>query len=214
MKAHLSGVHPVLIALCILVISACEGGQDVDEMAPDTFATDMGTDTLETAVANLEPTEGNDVTGTVEFIEAPEGVRVVANIMGLEEGQHGFHVHETGDCSAPDASSAGGHFAPEGSPHGAPTDAADQRHTGDLGNVEADSAGSASYERVDEQIRLSGANSIIGKAVVVHADPDDLESQPSGNAGARLACGIIMSDSDGTGGEINDTMPEDTSMGM
>lgn len=209
-------VVPVL-ALALVALSACEGGNQTndagtDNMSTDTAMTGMGADTLQMAYAELQPTEGNDVHGTVTFTAAPGGVRVSASLMGLTEGQHGFHVHETGDCSAPDASSAGGHFAPGGTPHGAPTDPSDQRHSGDLGNIEADASGNASYERVDEVMTLSGPNSIIGKAVVVHADPDDLESQPSGNAGARLACGVIMQGS-GPGSSMGG-MPMDTAGGM
>lgn len=144
------------------------------------------------AVAELMPTEGSNVAGTVTFSFENEGVRVVAVIEGLEPGLHGFHVHEFGDCSAPDASSAGGHFNPEGVPHGGPEVPLTQRHVGDLGNVEADAGGKVYYERVDQGITLDGPNSIVGKAVIVHAQADDLTTQPVGNAGPRLACGVIQ----------------------
>ncbi|MGB3649609.1 MAG: superoxide dismutase family protein [Rivularia sp. (in: cyanobacteria)] len=144
------------------------------------------------AVVNLQPTEGNNVSGKVTFTPEPSGVQVVADITGLSPGKHGFHVHEKGDCSAPDASSAGGHYAPNNSPHGAPEDPANQRHVGDLGNITADASGNAKYNRVDNIISLDGANSIVGKAVIVHSGADDLTSQPSGDAGSRLACGVIQ----------------------
>lgn len=143
------------------------------------------------AMAELQPTEGSQVTGRVLFSQVPEGVRIVAEVEGLTPGLHGFHVHEFGDCSAPDASSAGNHFAPGGSPHGSPDSPADQRHAGDLGNLEAGPDGRALYERVDSILQLSGSDSLVGRAVVVHANEDDLTSQPSGNAGSRLACGVI-----------------------
>jgi Cu-Zn family superoxide dismutase len=114
---------------------------------------------------------------------------VVANLQGLDPGTHGFHIHEYGDCSAPDAESAGGHFNPTGVTHGAPTDTV--RHFGDLGNIEGMPDGSGHYEWVDPVIELTGENSIVGRAVIVHANPDDLSSQPAGNAGDRLACGLI-----------------------
>jgi Cu-Zn family superoxide dismutase len=114
-------------------------------------------------------------------------VLVTAHLQGLAEGEHGIHVHEKGDCSAPDASSAGAHFAP-GEPHGAPDAQAGQRHAGDLGNVTASADGSATYERMDNVIDLS---SIIGKSVVVHAQRDDMQTQPSGNSGARIGCGVV-----------------------
>lgn len=144
------------------------------------------------ATANLEPTEGNDVEGTVRFIPSEDGgVHVEADIIELVSGAHGFHVHENGDCSAPDGSSAGDHFAPEGSPHGAPMNTASERHVGDLGNVEANSDGVAEYARVDEVLTLEGPNSIVGRAVIVHAGEDDLSTQPDGGAGPRVACGVI-----------------------
>jgi Cu-Zn family superoxide dismutase len=143
------------------------------------------------AGAELKPTEGSRVSGTVTFVAADGKLRVVADLQGLEPGKHGFHIHEKGDCSAPDASSAGGHFNPVGTPHGAQTDPAEKRHVGDLGNVEADADGKAHLELTDQIIALEGENSIVGKAVVVHAKADDLTSQPTGDAGGRLACGVI-----------------------
>lgn len=143
------------------------------------------------ARARLSPTAGNQAEGTVVFVEQAEGVRVIADLKGLSPGKHGFHVHEKGDCSAPDASSAGGHFAPGGSPHGSPDNPPSARHAGDLGNIEAGADGRARYERLDTVLQLRGTESIIGKAVVVHAGPDDLTSQPAGNSGPRVACGVI-----------------------
>jgi Cu-Zn family superoxide dismutase len=142
------------------------------------------------AVAMLSPTQTNSVRGTVNFTETHSGVRVVAHITGLTPGQHGFHVHEKGDCSAPDATSAGGHFNPGGAPHGAPD--ATARHEGDLGNITADASGVAHYDRVDKNLSFDGPNSIVGRAVIVHASADDLKSQPAGNAGPRVACGVIQ----------------------
>lgn len=141
------------------------------------------------AVAVMSPTQGSDVKGQVTFIEETQGIRVTANLTGLEPGKHGFHIHENGDCSAPDASSAGGHWNPTMRNHGAPTSA--QHHIGDLGNILADENGVVRFERVFPFLTFSGENSILGKAVIVHQKPDDLESQPSGAAGKRMACGVI-----------------------
>ncbi len=141
------------------------------------------------AVAVLSPTKGSSVAGEVTFTKVDGGVKIVADVTGLTPGQHGFHIHEFGDCSAPDAASAGGHFNPNHMKHGGP-DAA-ERHAGDFGNLEADASGKAHYERVDTMITLEGAESIVGHGVIVHAGADDLKSQPSGNAGARVACGAI-----------------------
>ena len=109
--------------------------------------------------------------------------------------RHGLHIHELGDCRAPDASSAGGHFNPQGSEHGGPEDAI--RHAGDLGNVRSDANGLAQSEITVTGISLgTGGDSIVGRSVIVHAKPDDLTSQPSGNAGPRIACGLISKNPD------------------
>lgn len=141
------------------------------------------------AVAVLHPTQGYETHGSVEFAKTGAGIEVVAHIEGLSPGKHGFHIHQLGDCTAPDGTSAGGHFNPDGNPHGAPSDA--ERHVGDLGNAEADEMGTAHYQWTDTVIAFSGAHSIIGRGVIVHAGEDDLVSQPTGNAGPRVACGVI-----------------------
>ena len=141
-------------------------------------------------ISVLHPTAGNKVSGTVTFTPVADGVQVHAEIAGLTPGKHGFHIHEFGDCSAADASSAGAHFNPTNQPHAGPDTAA--RHEGDMGNVEADASGNAKLHYVDHQISLTNdAKSAIGRSVVVHAKPDDLKTQPSGDAGGRIACGVI-----------------------
>ena len=142
------------------------------------------------AVAVLHPTGSNKVSGTVTFTEVADGVQVQAELIGLTPGNHGFHVHEFGDCSAADASSAGAHFNPTNKPHAAPD--ATERHVGDMGNVEADASGKAKLEYLDHQISLTNDQaSVIGRSVVVHAKADDLKTQPSGDSGGRVACGVI-----------------------
>jgi len=141
------------------------------------------------ASAKVKPTEGNTASGTVYFKKVEEGVNVRAHFTGLTPGLHGFHIHEVGDCSAPDASSAGPHFNPHGMPHAGPE--AEERHAGDLGNLEADEDGEAFCNFVDRHLELEGENSIIGRSVIVHADADDLTTQPTGNAGGRVGCGVI-----------------------
>jgi Cu-Zn family superoxide dismutase len=137
----------------------------------------------------LQPTTGNTVSGWVTFESMADHVHVKAEVKGLAPGRHGFHIHEKGDCSSGDGKSAGGHFNPAGAPHAGP-DAA-TRHAGDLGNLEANEEGIARYDGMDFVIRLSGEQSILGKGVIVHAEEDDLTTQPTGAAGARLACGVI-----------------------
>ena len=138
------------------------------------------------AVAVLSSASGSKVTGTVTFTKSGDGVQVVANVTGLTPGKHGFHVHEFGDCSAPDATSAGGHFNPTNDPHAGHD--ADERHMGDLGNIEADASGKAQLNLSDKKIKL---DAIIGKALIVHEKADDLKTQPTGDAGGRVACGVI-----------------------
>lgn len=138
----------------------------------------------------LYPTEGYGITGKITFVEIIGGVRVTGLITGLAPlSKHGIHIHEYGDCSAADASSAGGHFNPANTPHGGQEDPV--RHAGDLGNLEADLNGTASFDFVDPVLTLRGEASVIGLSVIVHQNEDDLKSQPSGNAGARIACGVI-----------------------
>lgn len=141
------------------------------------------------AIAEIRPTQGNQAKGRVIFQKENDGIRIIAEIEGLKPGVHGFHIHEKGDCSSPDASSAGAHFNPTKQPHNSPY--VKERHIGDLGNIIADKQGRAYYERVDYFLTFDGPNSIIEKAVIVHSDPDDYVTQPTGNAGGRLGCGVI-----------------------
>lgn len=140
----------------------------------------------------LNPTEGNTAKGKVTFIQVKDGVKVIVDMYGLTPGKHGFHIHEFGDCSAPDGTSAGGHYNPEMKEHAGPMD--HSRHDGDMGNITADENGVAHLEYVDKQIKLEGKNSIVGKSIIVHQNEDDLKTQPTGNAGPRIACGVIEMD--------------------
>jgi superoxide dismutase, Cu-Zn family len=141
------------------------------------------------AIAVVQPLGDSGVKGKVTFTKKKGGVEIMAELSGLEPGEHGFHVHEFGDCSMDSGECAGGHFNPTGAPHGGPDD--EERHAGDFGNIKADQSGKATYKRVDKMIKLNGPKSIVGRAVIVHAGRDDLKSQPSGDAGGRIACGVI-----------------------
>ena len=144
----------------------------------------------QTASATLAPTAGNTAAGTVTFTQKGDKVTVNAKVTGLAPGGHGFHIHEKGDCSAPDAMSAAGHFNPGGKPHGAP-DAPDH-HAGDMPMLQADASGNATLTTDLSGVSIgSGAADIVGKAVIVHKDADDYKTQPTGNSGARVACGVI-----------------------
>jgi Cu-Zn family superoxide dismutase len=123
------------------------------------------------------------------------GIRVIAEVSGLTPGDHGFHVHQWGDASAPDGTSAGGHFNPHDTDHALPE--ADVRHVGDLGNLHAGADGRAVYDRIDTGLSLGGAHTIIGRGLIIHAKTDD-GGQPTGNAGARVAIGVIGIAKNGT----------------
>ncbi len=142
------------------------------------------------ANAVLEATKGNATNGTVNFVTKGDKVLVTARISGLTPGNHGFHVHEKGDCSSGDGLSAGGHFNPASQPHAHPSTTA--RHVGDMSMLVADNNGVATLTTELDLITIgSGPNDIVGKGVIVHKDADDFKTQPTGNAGARLACGVI-----------------------
>lgn len=167
--------------LALIMISA---GSSLAQMKHDTHNPDVTN-----AVAVLNPTIGSSVSGLVTFTATKNGVRVVADISGLSPGKHGFHIHEYGDCSADNGTSAGGHFNPGGMPHSGPNE--EKRHAGDLGNIEADKDGNAKLDYVDKHLSFTGPGSILGRGVIVHEKEDDLKSQPTGDAGGRLACGVI-----------------------
>jgi Cu-Zn family superoxide dismutase len=142
------------------------------------------------ATATLEPRSGSTVSGTVSFQAVGQKVRVEASVAGLTPGEHGFHVHEVGDCSAADATSATGHFNPAAKQHGHHGGA--ERHAGDMPNLVADSSGKATFSAELDMLSLTeGPNGILKRSVVIHADPDDFKSQPAGNSGKRVACGVI-----------------------
>lgn len=145
---------------------------------------------IKQAVAVLHATEGNKAHGTVRFTEQGNSVKIVAHVEGLGPGQkHAIHIHEFGDCSTADANSAGSHYNPEKHEHGLPDK--DKRHAGDLGNLQADTSGRAHLELTVNNITITGnKNPILGRSVIVHAKPDD-GGQPVGNAGGRIACGVI-----------------------
>ena len=144
-----------------------------------------------TALAIIEPKSGSNVSGQVVFTQLASGqTRVEATIRHATPGMHGFHIHEKGDCSAPDATSAGGHFNAAGNPHAGPADA--KRHNGDFGNIEIGKDGQGRMNITTDMLTvLPGPNSVVGKAVIFHEKEDDLTTQPTGNAGGRIACGVI-----------------------
>lgn len=203
----------VMIAVVILLLTGCDtqGPGASDESADQTspFANEAALNASQSEqppasamdtqaenggvagiVIEMNATQGNEASGQIVLAQASGGgLNIDITLNGLSPGIHGFHVHERGDCSAPDAASAGGHFNPENLPHGGPRD--EKQHAGDLGNLEADPLGEARASITTTQLSLDGPNSVAGRAFIVHRDPDNLESQPSGAAGARVACGVV-----------------------
>jgi superoxide dismutase, Cu-Zn family len=144
------------------------------------------------AQAELKPTQGNTASGWVRFEPRGSSLLVTAEVRGLKpNAEQGFHVHEKGDCSAPDATSAGGHFNPAGKSHAHYLQGAS--HAGDMPNLKADANGVAKFSFTSDSLSLAtgASNGVVGRAVVVHRDPDDYASQPAGNSGPRIACGVI-----------------------
>jgi Cu-Zn family superoxide dismutase len=145
------------------------------------------------AAAVMTPTDGNSAAGTLSVTSVPDGVRFQGRLTGLPPGStHGFHIHEHGDCSAPDASTAGGHFNPTQSEHGDPTGMT--HHAGDIANQIADAQGA-----IDVDVTVHGvsfdtgvSDDVLGRAIILHRDADDYTSQPAGNSGPRIACGVIL----------------------
>jgi len=194
----------ILLALVVTTAAACGGGskkpveptpppppvEAAPEPAPAPEPPAPPAPKEATATLTATPKSKSKVTGTITFKEVEGGVEVTANVEGLKAGDHGWHVHETGDCSAPDASSAGGHFNPGGHKHGGPE--AEMRHEGDFGNLTAGKDGKATQTFTMKGISLGDGNtSIAGKGFIVHAKKDDLKTDPSGNSGDRIACGVI-----------------------
>jgi Cu-Zn family superoxide dismutase len=143
------------------------------------------------ATAQLKPTKGSKTFGEATFEQTGKKVRVIVFAQGLKPDQeHGLHIHEVGDCSADDAMSAKGHFNPYGKPHA--SHAASERHAGDLPSLKANKQGRGKVDVELDVITLTpGPASIIGRSIIIHADPDDFKTQPTGNSGARIACGVI-----------------------
>lgn len=142
------------------------------------------------ATVKLEPTKGNTANGTVTFTQRGARVQVNAKVVGLTPGGHGFHIHEKGDCSSGDGMSSGGHFNPRGKPHAVHT--TPDRHAGDMPMLVADAGGNATLViELDVMTIGGGETDIVGRGLIVHKDPDDFATQPTGNSGARVACGVI-----------------------
>lgn len=189
-----------LLAAGLTIFAGCGGNEPngVNEMSgatPQAAAPGSTSAAGPMVHVTLAPTTGHKATGMLMLSETADGVKVTGNITGLNPGsEHGFHVHEVGDCSAPDASSAGDHFNPTAQAHGDPH--GDTHHLGDMVNLAVNDGGQAEVDVTLEGLRLTGPadRSANDRAVVVHAQRDDYKTQPSGASGDRIACGVIRVD--------------------
>ncbi|MGO3127586.1 MAG: superoxide dismutase family protein [Luteimonas sp.] len=204
MRTH-NFLLPIPVALA-LALAACGGAADnantgdnaaaeADRAAEAAITTPPASATAAaaTAMTALKPTAGNETAGELRFAVVNDRIEVTGTVTGLPPGgAHGFHVHETGDCSAPDGSSAGGHFNPGSAEHGRVGQGA--HHAGDSDNITAGADGTAQVSGWLEGATIGdgAATDIVGKGVIVHKDADDYATQPTGNAGDRLACGVIQ----------------------
>jgi Cu-Zn family superoxide dismutase len=194
----------LLCAATVLALAACSKPEPAAApepvTAPETSApaatpeaSAPATDAaMTTAKVTLKATEGNKVAGELSFMSMEGGVHVTGTITGLSPGEHGLHIHEKGDCSAPDGASAGGHFNPDSVDHGQVTGPV--HHAGDSNNITADAEGNAPVNQMlsaNVDIGKGDKYDIVGKGVIVHAKADDYKTQPTGDAGGRLACGVI-----------------------
>lgn len=170
--------RPFLLLASVLALSACANTGNTVVSGPR-------------AAAQLQSASGSTVAGSVTFTQNGDKVMVSGQVSGLKaNAEHGFHVHEKGDCSSGDGMSAGGHFNPGGQPHG--NHSGTVHHAGDLPSVKADAGGVAKFSFESTTISVgSGASDIVGRALIVHRDPDDYTTQPTGNSGPRLACAVI-----------------------
>ncbi|MDG2517574.1 superoxide dismutase family protein [Lysobacter soli] len=191
-----TALTPVLLAASVLALSACSSSAPTKSTAPaasaPTPAAPAAQSTAKSATVNLASASGSLVSGKLTVVPMGNGVHLTGEVGGLSPGStHAIHIHEKGDCSAADASSAGGHFNPAAQPHGKVGSGA--HHGGDMDNLVANAEGVAQVNAHAEGVTLGGgaANDVAGKAVIVHAAADDYRTQPTGNAGGRVACGVI-----------------------
>jgi len=187
---------PILLVASVIALSACSSSAPTKSTAPaaatSTPAAPAAQSTAKSAMVNLASASGSLVSGKLTIVPMGNGVHLTGEIGGLSPGStHAIHIHEKGDCSAADASSAGGHFNPSAQPHGKVGSGA--HHGGDMDNLVANAEGVAQVNAHAEGVTLGGgaANDVAGKAVIVHAAADDYRTQPTGNAGGRVACGVI-----------------------
>ena len=174
------------VALSFVMLAAVAGAQQNDAKKGAAQSQPVPSGKVSAAI---EGRSGSKLTGSAEFMMHGGMMMVTVTVKDAPPGVHAVHIHEKGDCSAPDATSAGGHFNPGGHQHGAPD--GKEHHAGDLGNMTVDADGTGSIMVHSSDLSLEGPNSVVGRAIIVHDKPDDFVTQPTGNAGGRIGCGVI-----------------------
>ena len=164
-----------ILAAALLALAACSSSSDEPRRR---------------ATASLDPRSGSVMTGHADFVERGRGVEISVTVAGATPGRHGIHIHQVGDCSDEKAERAGGHWNPDDHPHAGPV--APRRHAGDLGNIDVGVDGRGALTLVVPGLTVRpSTHSVVGHSLVVHGQPDDLATQPAGNSGPRIACGVI-----------------------
>jgi superoxide dismutase, Cu-Zn family len=206
-RASMFGTGLVVAGVVLAALAGCEPKGSTGTVALAAPAVKMSSEPMKPeemgaagARAVLQPAvDAPGFSATVTFTQEGGQLHVVADLSGGPPGTHGFHIHENGQCDHDQHfTSAGGHFNPTAQPHGCPEAAS--HHAGDLGNVVIRADGTGHLDVTTSALSLSGPSSVIGKAVILHASADDCTSQPAGNAGARLACGVVAASAGGAGG--------------
>ena len=176
----------IVSAIALLGLAGCKTERPPQETKGAAPAT-----TPLVARAAIEARSGSSLKGEARFTEVDGGVKVEVHVTGAPPGPHAVHIHERGDCSAPDAASAGAHFNPDSHPHGAPT--AEKHHAGDFGNMDVGADGHGMLELVSKELTVKeGPHSVVNRGIIIHEKMDDMTTQPSGNAGNRIGCGAIQ----------------------
>ena len=181
----LAGIAAMTLIGLLAIAGTARAGKQNEKKAPATQTMPAGK-----ATATIEARSGSSLSGTAEFVMHDDKLMITVSLKGAPPGPHAVHIHEKGDCSAPDASSAGAHFNPGGHQHGSPD--APEHHAGDLGNIVIGEDGTGSLMVHSGELGLAGGpNSVLGRALIVHEKSDDFVTQPTGNAGGRIGCGVI-----------------------
>ncbi|HXV76180.1 MAG TPA: superoxide dismutase family protein [Candidatus Polarisedimenticolaceae bacterium] len=187
----MSKLWVLFLVLCAVVALAGCGSEQSGSAEPEEAATEPVQPSIQRIDAVLSAKSGSELTGVAIFVKDAAGVSLQLNVENTPPGEHAVHIHEFGDCSADDASSAGGHWNPSTEDHG--RWGMPPHHLGDIGNITVGEDGTGSLSLSTDRWTMGDGSvtDIVGKSIIVHADPDDFTSQPTGAAGGRIGCAVI-----------------------